>query len=208
MTNPEFERWQNRYAAAAGHLFGEEPNHFLAGCADLLPQTAQVLAVADGDGRNGVWLARQGLTVTSLDFSPVAQGKAKALAARYGVDVKFEQGDVHTWAYPVQGFDIVAEIFAQFSMPDDRARKWAVMRDALRPGGLMIIQGYTPRQLTYATGGPKLLEQLYTEDLLRAAFGDYALVRLAIEERELHEGDGHSGMSATIGMVWRKPAAT
>jgi SAM-dependent methyltransferase len=164
--------------------------------------------VADGDGRNGVWLARQGLTVTSLDFSPVAQGKAKALAARYGVDVKFEQGDVHTWAYPVQGFDIVAEIFAQFSMPDDRARKWAAMRDALRPGGLMIIQGYTPRQLTYATGGPKLLEQLYTEDLLRAAFGDYALVRLAIEERELHEGDGHSGMSATIGMVWRKPAAT
>ena len=161
-----------------------------------------------GGGRNGVWLARQGLTVTSLDFSPVAQGKAKALAARYGVDVKFEQGDVHTWAYPVQGFDIVAEIFAQVSMPDDRARKWAAMRDALRPGGLMIIQGYTPRQLTYATGGPKLLEQLYTEDLLRAAFGDYALVRLAIEERELHEGDGHSGMSATIGMVWRKPAAT
>ena len=208
MTNPEFERWQNRYAAAAGHLFGEEPNHFLAVYADLLPQTAQVLAVADGEGRNGVWLARQGLTVTSLDFSPVAQGKAKALAARYGVDVKFEQGDVHTWAYPVQGFDIVAEIFAQFSMPDDRARKWAAMRDALRPGGLMIIQGYTPRQLTYATGGPKLLEQLYTEDLLRAAFGDYALVRLAIEERELHEGDGHSGMSATIGMVWRKPAAT
>ena len=120
MTNTEFERWQNRYAAAAGHLFGEEPNHFLAGCADLLPQTAQVLAVADGEGRNGVWLARQGLTVTSLDFSPVAQGKAKALAARYGVDVKFEQGDVHTWAYPVQGFDIVAEIFAQFSMPRPR----------------------------------------------------------------------------------------
>ncbi len=205
MEDPEFHRWQARFAGAEGFLFGEEPNTFLREVTALLPHQGRALLVADGEGRNGVWLARQGLDVTSLDFSPVAQAKAAALAARHGVALQLAQGDVHTWPYPVAAFDLVAEVFAQFSDPDARAVKWQAMRQALRPGGVMLIHGYTPRQLGYATGGPKQLDKLYTEDLLRAAFGDYGLLRMAVEERELQEGAGHSGMSATIGMVWRKP---
>ena len=111
--------------------------------------------VADGEGRNGVWLAEQGLDVLSIDFSPSAQTKARALAAEREVDVTFEQADVHTWHYPQSAFDVVVEIFTQFSSPSERALKWAGMRRGLKSGGLLIIQGYTPKQLQYGTGGPK-----------------------------------------------------
>ncbi len=205
MNDPEFHRWQARFSGADGYLFGEEPNTFLREVTTILPQAGGALCVADGEGRNGVWLACRGLDVTSLDFSPVAQAKAAALAARHGVTLRLAQGDVHDWAYPEAAFDLVVEVFAQFSDPEARATKWQAMRRALRPGGVLLVHGYTPRQLGYATGGPKQLDKLYTEDLLREAFGDYTLMRLAIEERELQEGAGHSGMSATIGMVSRKP---
>jgi hypothetical protein len=99
----------------------------------------------------------------------------------------------------------VVEIFAQFSTPDERAVKWAGMRRALKPGGLLIVQGYTPKQLDYATGGPKQIENLYTRALLQGTFGDFRDVKFTEEERVLHEGDAHSGMSAVIGLTGRKP---
>jgi hypothetical protein len=99
----------------------------------------------------------------------------------------------------------VAEIFAQFSTPDERAVKWAGMRRALKPGGLLIVQGYTPKQLDHATGGPKQIENLYTQALLQGTFGDFRDVKFTEEERVLHEGDAHSGMSAVIGLTGRKP---
>ena len=94
----------------------------------------------------------------SIDFSPLAQAKARALAAEKGVKVNFELADVHTWQYPEAAFDVVVEIFTQFSTPGERKLKWAGMRRALKPGGLLIIQGYTPKQLEYGTGGPKHVE--------------------------------------------------
>ncbi len=205
MTNPGFEMWQERYGSTADYVFGEEPNHFLVSCADVLPKAGRVLAVADGEGRNGVWLARQGLDVVSLDFAPAAQDKARRLAQRHGVDVEFIQGDVHEWAYPEAAFDAVVDIFTQFSTPDERPRKWAGMRRALRPGGVLIVHGYTPRQLEYGTGGPKVRENLYTETILREAFGDWPIERLVEADVEISEGAGHSGMSAVIGLVARKP---
>ena len=102
-------------------------------------------------------------------------------------------------------FDVVVEIFTQFSAPADRARKWAGMRRALKRGGLLIVEGYTPKQLDYGTGGPKQVEHLYTRDMLQRAFGDLADVAIIEEERELNEGPGHSGMSAYIGLTARKP---
>src|SRR6185437_7368656 len=113
------------------------------------------------------------LEVLSIDFSPSAQRKARALAAERGVKVAFQQVDVHTFAYPDAAFDVVAEIFTQFSTPAERAMKWAGMRRSLKPGGLLILQGYTPKQLTYGTGGPKEVENLYTRAMLEAAFGDF-----------------------------------
>ena len=200
----EYERWETRYAVPE-YAFGKEANYFLVSCKPLLPSRGRALAVADGEGRNGVWLAEQGLDVLSIDFSPSAQTKARALAAEREVQVSFEQADVHTWHYPQSAFDVVLEIFTQFSSPSERALKWAGMRRALKPGGLLIIQGYTPKQLQYGTGGPKQIENLYTRALLEESFHDFADVSLVEEEREIYEGTSHGGMSAVINFTGRKP---
>ena len=200
----EYERWESRYAIKE-YVFGTAPNYFLAACKPMLPASGRALAVADGEGRNGVWLAEQGLDVVSLDFSPTAQAKGKQLAQQRGVSrVTFVQADVHAWAYPDRAFAVVVEIFTQFSTPAERARKWAGMRTALKPGGLMIVQGYTPKQLQYGTGGPKEIEQLYTRQMLEQGFAGMHDMRFVEEELEMHEGDRHSGMSAVIGLTARK----
>jgi SAM-dependent methyltransferase len=199
----EYARWQGRYSIPE-YLFGKEPNYFLASCKPLLPHSGKALSVADGEARNGVWLAEQGLDVLSLDFSEAAQAKAVVLAKERGVQIKLVHADVHAWNYPADAFDVVVEIFTQFSAPADRARKWAGMRKALKPGGLLILQGYTPKQLDYGTGGPKELENLYTRDMLEKAFGDLRDVKFVEEELEMHEGAGHGGMSAVIGLTARK----
>jgi SAM-dependent methyltransferase len=199
----EYTRWQGRYSIPE-YLFGKEPNYFLASCKPLLPHSGKALSVADGESRNGVWLAEQGLDVTSLEFSEVAQVKAAALARERGVKLNLIHANVHEWNYPADAFDVVVEIFTQFSSPSDRAMKWAGMRKALKPGGLLILQGYTPKQLEYGTGGPKELENLYTRALLEKAFGDFKDVKFTEEELEMHEGAAHGGMSAVIGLTARK----
>jgi SAM-dependent methyltransferase len=203
MDSNEYERWETRFGVA-DYVFGRAPNYFLAACKPLLPASGKALAVADGEGRNGVWLAEQGLDVLSIDFSPAAQQKAKALARDRGVKIAFEQADVHEWEYPDAVFDLVVEIFTQFSTPAERAKKWAGMRKALKVGGLMIIQGYTPKQLHYGTGGPKEIENLYTSALLEAEFRGFRDMRIVEEEIEMHEGTAHGGMSAVINFTARK----
>jgi SAM-dependent methyltransferase len=202
----EYERWEERYRVA-DYVFGTEPNYFLASCRALLPASGRALAVADGEGRNGVWLVEQGLDVLSLEFSPSALRKAEALAKQRGVAVTFLRADVHTWDYPAAAFDVVVEIFTQFSSPAERATKWAGMRRALKPGGLLIIQGYTPKQLQYGTGGPKELENLYTRAMLEDAFRDFPEGTIVEEEVEMREGTRHSGMSAVIGLTAHKSPA-
>jgi SAM-dependent methyltransferase len=199
----EYARWQGRYSIPE-YLFGKEPNYFLASCKPLLPRSGKALAVADGEARNGVWLAEQGLDVTSLDFSEAAQAKAAALAAERGVQIKLVHADVHAWHYPEDTYDVVVEIFTQFSAPSDRTRKWDGMRRTLKPGGLLILQGYTPKQLEYGTGGPKELENLYTRAMLEQAFGGFHDLKFVEEELEMHEGAAHGGMSAVIGLTARK----
>ena len=199
----EYARWQDRYNIP-DYLFGKAPNYFLASCRALLPKSGKVLCVADGEARNGVWLAEQGLDVTSIDFSEAAQAKAAALAKERGVTIRLIHADVHAWTYPDNAFDVVVEIFTQFSTPEERPRKWAGMRQALKPGGLLILQGYTPKQLEYGTGGPKEIERLYTRSLLEQAFGDLRDVKFREEEVDIREGAAHGGMSAVIGLTARK----
>jgi SAM-dependent methyltransferase len=200
----EYARWQARFATP-DYAFGKEPNYFLRSCRKLLPPHGRALAVADGEGRNGVWLAEQGLDVVSLDFSPAAQSKARALAAERAVTVNFVQADVHAWDYPQAAFDVVVEIFAQFSPPAERAIKWRGMRRTLKSGGLLIIVGYTPKQLQYGTGGPKQVEKLYTRAMLDREFGDFRDLTVVEEEREMREGASHAGLSAVIGLTAAKP---
>jgi SAM-dependent methyltransferase len=200
MQMSEYEQWESRYATGE-YVFGTEPNYFLAAARPTLPGNGKALAVADGEARNGVWLARQGLDVLSLDFSPAAQEKGRRLARERDVRVNFELADVHRWSHPDATFDVVVEIFAQFSTPAERALKWTGMRRALRPSGLLILQGYMPKQLQYATGGPRQLENLYTREMLEQAFAGFKNMRFVEEEREMHEGVRHNGMSAVIGLT-------
>jgi SAM-dependent methyltransferase len=197
-SSEECARWEARFAPP-DYAFGKEPNYFLKSCQKLLPRSGRVLAVAD------VWLAQQGLEVVSLDFSPTAQKKARSLAAERRVEPTFVQADVHAWEYPERIFDVVVEIFAQFSSPADRAVKWAGMRRALKPGGLLIMMGYTPKQLEYGTGGPKQIEKLYTCVMLQDTFGDFGDLNIVEEELEIREGTSHAGMSAVIGLTGRRP---
>lgn len=202
--------WSTRYRDAGDdYLFGTAPNHFLQRRADLLLQGHTALAVADGEGRNSVWLSQQGLEVTAIDISPIAVEKARRLAAGRGVQVDFVVGDMLAPDWPpvaYQGaFDWVVGIFIQFVGPQDRERQFAALKAATRRGGHVMLQGYTPQQLDYRTGGPSAVENLYTPELLRTAFADWIIEELVVYEEEVDEGLGHRGRSALIGMVARKP---
>jgi SAM-dependent methyltransferase len=199
----EFERWENRFSGT-DYEFGEEPAAFLSRQAGRLPKSGRALAVADGEGRNGVWLARQGLTVTSMDFSPKAQAKARALAGKHSVTITTELADAFTYDWPTEAYDVIAAIFIQFLGPADRASVFGHIRDALKPGGLLLLTGYTPKQLEFGTGGPKAVENLYTRALLEREFADFGKVEIVEHDAVLTEGAGHHGMSALVDMVATK----
>ena len=180
----EFERWQGRFAVPE-YIFGTDPNAFLAAQRERIPREGRALAVADGGGRNGVFLAECGLNVVSLDFAPHAQAKAQALARSRGVTIATELAEVLAWTWPREAFDVVAVIFTQFMGPADRETFFAGIRDTLKPGGLLLLEGYTPKQLAYGTGGPKVVENTYTRELLEASFGSFA----ALEDQRVRSED-------------------
>lgn len=193
--------WDERYAGK-DYFYGTEPNAFLVSQAERLQSGLSCLAVADGEGRNGVWLAEQGLDVLSLDASPVAQAKAQRLAQSRGVAMRFEQSDLLSWRSE-QRFDVIAAIFIQFVGPDLRPAQFENLKRHLKPGGLLLLQGYTPRQLEYKTGGPSQVENLYSAAMLRELCADMEIVHLREHDSVIHEGTGHSGMSALIDLVAR-----
>lgn len=195
--------WDTVYAEPH-YVFGTAPNAFLAAQRALLKPGQRALAVADGEGRNGVWLAEQGLDVLSVEYSVPAVEKAKKLAQERGVTLSFEVADVLNWDWPQQAYDIVAAIFIQFATPEQRAGLFERIKSTLKPGGLLILQGYTPKQIEYKTGGPSAVENLYTADLLRATFADMEILHLAEHEEFIAEGTKHYGMSALIDMVAKK----
>jgi SAM-dependent methyltransferase len=199
----EFERWEARFSGP-GYHFGTEPNAFLKSKAHLLKRGQRALSIADGEGRNGVFLAEQGLDVLAMDFSPAALAKARALAKERGVTIRTEQADLDTWTWPVETFDVVVGIFFQFCAPPLRARVFANIKQALKPGGLLLIEGYTPKQRQYKTGGPSEVENLYTRELLEQSFSDFASVEIDEYDKDIQEGAGHGGMSALIDLVGRK----
>ncbi len=209
MNAHEQERmWSTRYRdAGEDYVFGTTANRFLAAQSALLGSGRTALSVADGEGRNAVWLAEQGLRVTATEISPVALEKARKLAAGRHVEVDFVLADAVAWDDPEAAFDFVVGIFIQFADPVQRARIFAGMARALRPGGHLMVQGYTPKQLEYRTGGPSAVENLYTAELLRTAFPGLDIVHLQEYEDVLDEGVGHKGQSALVGLVARKPAA-
>ncbi|WP_224703385.1 class I SAM-dependent methyltransferase [Devosia aquimaris] len=196
--------WDTRYSQD-GYIFGEAPNRFVAANADRLRGYRNALAVADGEGRNGVFLAEQGLDVLSIDASPVGLAKAEKLARNRGVSLTTQCGDIGAYDWPEAAFDVVAAIFIQFAPPAMRDAMFAGMVQTLKPGGILLLEGYRPEQLGYGTGGPSQLENLYTEELLRDRFAALEIISLESYDAELSEGTAHAGPSALIDLVARKP---
>ena len=195
--------WDERYASE-DYLFGTEPNAFLVSQSHLLKPDMSCLAVADGEGRNGVWLAEQGLEVLSVDASTVASDKAAKLAEQRGIALKREVADLLRWEWGESRFDVVAAIFIQFAAPAERMQLFVNIKRTLKFGGLLLLQGYTPRQLEYGTGGPPFADNMYTEAVLREAFSEMEILHFSEHDDPIREGTGHHGMSALIDLVARK----
>ena len=198
--------WNRRFSEA-GYLFGTEPNDWLREHADAWHAGQRVLCVADGEGRNSVWLAQRGLTVDAFDISEVGIRKARDFARITGVKVNLAVADIATLDWPESVYDGVAAIFIQFADPALRESIIHGMVRSLKPGGLLVLQGYGIRQLEYGTGGPGIASHLYTPELLRQAFAGTEIVALREYEAELAEGSGHKGRSALVGLVVRRAVA-
>lgn len=188
-------------------IFGKEPNEYLAEQATQYLQAGNaVLCIADGEGRNGVWLAKQGMHVTGFDVSDIALAKANQFAADNEVNIQYSLCDTDSFDWQANQYDAVIAIFIQFADPAMRTRIFKQVELALKPGGLLILQGYTPKQLEYKTGGPSLLDHLYTEAMIRELSQGFEILDLQCYEKELSEGARHTGMSALLGMVAKKRA--
>ncbi len=194
------QTWNARFAKD-GYVFGTEPNEWLQRNAAMWKPGSRILSVADGEGRNSVWLAKQGHQVDAFDISDVGVAKAKRLAEDSHVGVNFTVATCDDFVWPQDHYDGIATIFVQFADPQLRARLFGNMVHSLKPGGSLILLGYTPKQLEYRTGGPSVPSHLYTEGLLREAFGDLDIQVMDEYETVLTEGDGHKGQSAVIGLV-------
>jgi len=194
------QTWNNRFAKD-GYAFGTEPNEWLRRHASVWKAGSRILCVADGEGRNSVWLAKQGHQVEAFDLSEVGVAKAKRLAQESQVNVNFAVAGCDDFAWRPDHYDGVAAIFVQFADPDLRARLFENMARSLKPGGTLILVGYTPKQLDYGTGGPSVRSHLYTPEILQEAFADLNIQVLDAYETELAEGDGHKGRSAVMGLV-------
>ena len=195
--------WDNRYDRP-DYLFGTEPAAFLTRHARFLPPKSRILCVADGEGRNSVYLAGLGHDVTSFDQSGVALAKARRLAQDKAVTVTFAQSGIEEWDWS-QHYDAVLGVFIQFIGPEGRGQLFADIARAIRPGGVLLLHGYAPRQVGYGTGGPSAVANMYTLDLLRDSFAGWDVLHAADYDAEISEGAGHSGRSGLIDFVARKP---
>lgn len=201
------ESWDNRYSGA-DYSFGTAPNAYLASRKDLFRPGMHVLVPADGEGRNGVWVAEQGGVVTSIDYSPVGGEKTRRLAKARGVSVQCKTADLTKWPWPRDAFDAIVSIF--FHMPPSwRAYLHRSMAAALRPGGFVLIEGFRLAQIelqrTEDSGGPPSRDMLFSPEILREDFAALAIEELSEAETVLDEGPFHSGRAAVIRLVARKP---
>jgi 2-polyprenyl-3-methyl-5-hydroxy-6-metoxy-1,4-benzoquinol methylase len=196
--------WNERFDKAE-FIFGKEPNEYLVEqTKQYLKPGNKVLCIADGEGRNGVWLAKQGMQVIGFDVSDIALAKAKKFAQENQVKIDYSLCDSDGFNWGTNTYDAVIGIFIQFADPAMRTRIFQQTYDALKPGGIFILQGYTPKQLEYKTGGPSLIEHLYTEDIIRDLAKDFQILDLCCYEKELSEGARHTGISALLGLVAKK----
>lgn len=196
------EFWNQRYAETA-FAYGEEPNAFFAEQLKRLTP-GQLLLPAEGEGRNAVFAARQGWQVTAFDLSATAKEKCTQLAAKHQVAVHFEIDDAALFLYGEEKYDAIALVFAHFP-PELRWQVHQQAAAALKPGGMLILEAFTPAQLHYNSGGPKEISMLYTASTLRQDFHPLQVQYCEEVLTTLDEGPYHQGMAAVVRLVAKKP---
>ena len=187
-------RWDERYDQD-GFLFGTEPNDFLREQACRIPEGGRVLCLGDGEGRNGVWLAEQGYQVTSVDLSQVGLDKTRRFAKERGVSIETVYADLAEWPIEPQAWAGIVSIFCHM-MPDERRHMHPRIVKGLKPGGVFLLEAYTPDQIDKGTGGPSNPDLLVTaEDIIPEIDGLNILLAQDIE-REVIEGISHTGLAS------------
>lgn len=196
-----YPMWDQKYDEEH-YVYGKEPNDFLAEQVGHLPK-GRILCLADGEGRNSVFLAEQGYDVTAVDSSTVGIRKAKALAEEKGVNVSFLLRDLAEFDMGHETWDGVVSIFGHLPPPLRKTVHAAVVK-GLKPGGVVLLEAYTPDQLKHRTGGPPVAEMMMTEDSVKSEFAGLSFVHCEEKEREVIEGVGHHGMAAVVQLIAKK----
>lgn len=196
--------WDERYAEAGGYPFGEAPNAYLRSQSWRLRAGMRAVVPGDGGGRNGVWLAERGLVVTSLDWSPVGVARARDLAVRRGVAMTAQVADVSRWDWPPAAFDCAVWIYLHLP-PEDRAAAAAGLVRALAPGGIVILECFTPAQQGRRSGGPKDPALLWSRAVVESCFPQFTILELTEGTVLLDEGPRHQGPAEVVRGVLRKP---
>lgn len=191
--------WNERYSSEE-YIYGTEPNAFLAEHAAKLADP--VLSLAEGEGRNAVFLASLGLAVHGVDASEVGLAKAQALARARGVTIRTELADLADFE-PTGPYGAVVSIFAHLAS-DIRDRLYPRLARSLQPGGLVLLEAYSERQPTYASGGPKDLDMLMSVAKIESGFPGFEPLLLRETEREVIEGSYHTGMASVVQFIGRK----
>lgn len=193
--------WDKRYSGA-GYAYGTAPNDFLRDQAELLP-VGDTLCLGEGEGRNAVFLAGLDHRVSALDASAVGLEKAQKLAAETGVGIEVIHADLTDYDLEPGRWDCIVSIFCHLP-PDLRRKVHGQIAKALRPGGRFILEAYTPAQLRYGTGGPGKAAMMMQATALRDELVGLDFEILREGEREIHEGECHHGVGATVQLLARK----
>lgn len=196
--------WNERYAA--GHyVYGEAPNAFLEEVASRIP-SGPVLCLAEGEGRNAVYLATLGHRVTAVDQSETGLSKTRALAAKFGVSVETIRADLADFTVAQAAWAGIVAVFAHLP-PPLRKRIHAESVRGLVPGGVFILEAYSPAQMAYDTGGPRDPELLMSLTELGSELRGLELLMAREIERDVIEGTFHTGRGAVVQVLARKPPA-
>ena len=194
--------WDQRYGAAE-YWYGTQPNDFLREQAGALPARGRVLSLGEGEGRNAVFLAARGFEVVALDASAVGLAKAERLARERGERLTTVQADLSDYVIEHDAWDGIVSIWCHLPRAV-RARVCGEVVAALRPGGVFLLEAYTPAQLEFRTGGPKTVDLLPTLEALRAELAGLEFDLAVERERDVHEGRAHDGRSAVVQIVARQ----
>ena len=194
--------WDDRYNRA-DYFYGKQPNDFLRQVCPQIPK-GQVLCLAEGEGRNAVYLAQQGYRVTAVDASSVGMAKAQRLAAEHGVSLQAIVADLAEFAIQPHHWDGITAIFCHLP-PPLRAQVHRQVVAGLRPGGVFVLEAYTPAQLTFKTGGPPTADLMMDLPTLQQELTGLDFIMAEERERDIHEGMGHRGRSAVVQILAVKP---